>query len=194
MDHAVKRVPVQELHDDGPAALERADRQRLNDGVMLEPASEARLVHEHLDDLRILLEVVVESLDDHELARSRVRTASEQRLGHAAVTEPREDLVTLERLEGLSRRLRSDERSRERRRKWDELSRTRGGPRPRTSADTLSWHRGTTSLGRPRPCSANDPREQSATFQCTNRNRDESSTKTAPRIHDSATMSCDARG
>ena len=64
---------------------------------MVELRGEARLVEEHLHELLVVGEVVVQALDDDVLLEAgRAADAREVDLGHAAEGEQRQDLVLAE--------------------------------------------------------------------------------------------------
>lgn len=87
---AVERLAVQILHRDEVLILDGPDLVRLHDVRMIETRRDARLVDQHLDELRLLGEVRAQPLDHRELAEARAgRTGHdrEEDVGHPAVPE-----------------------------------------------------------------------------------------------------------
>ncbi len=94
--HAVEGLAVEILHRDEVLTVDLADLVRLDDVRVIEASRDARLVHEHGNELGILGEVLPKPLDDGELAEARAerpRDDREEDVGHAAVTELREQSV-----------------------------------------------------------------------------------------------------
>src|SRR5688572_6181441 len=96
----MKRLAVEILHRDEVVTIDLADLVRLNDVRMIEASSDARLVDEHRDELGLVGEIRPKTLDDRQLAESRPCRASlygQKHVGHAAVSELRDQLVLAER-------------------------------------------------------------------------------------------------
>jgi hypothetical protein len=90
LHHAVHGLALEELHREEVLAALVAELEELDHVRVREPRGDARLVHEHRDELGILGEVAPELLDDRELreARSdRPLDGGEEHVGHAAVSQ-----------------------------------------------------------------------------------------------------------
>src|SRR5262249_5716779 len=97
-DHR-QRQAGEELHDHVVAALVLAELEGLHDVRVIEHGGKPRLVEEHLDELGVVGEVIVQALDDDVLLEpGRTADPREVNLGRSAQGEKSQDLVLAETL------------------------------------------------------------------------------------------------